>query len=49
MSITDTRTPPTIKPAKVNDAKEIYQLAQNILQTVYEKFQINLEIEVNII
>ena len=29
--------------------KEIYQLAQNILQTVYEKFQINLEIEVNII
>ena len=30
MSITDTRTPPTIKPAKVNDAKEIYQLARDI-------------------
>lgn len=30
MSITDTRTPPTIKPAKVKDAKEIYQLARDI-------------------
>ncbi len=30
MSITDTRTPPTIRPAKVNDAKEIYQLARDI-------------------
>lgn len=29
--------------------EEIYQLAQNILQSVYEKFQIQLEIEVNII
>jgi UDP-N-acetylmuramate dehydrogenase len=29
--------------------KEIYDLAQRILQAVYEKFQIQLEIEVNII
>ncbi len=29
--------------------KEIYQLAQNIVQSVYEKFLIQLEIEVNII
>ena len=29
--------------------KEIYQLAQTIIQAVYKKFQIHLEIEVNII
>lgn len=29
--------------------KEIFQLAQNILQVVYEKFNIQLEIEVNVI